>query len=129
MMEQPGSHQVFNASDDWQAPFLLRIADELRGLEVSLAKLQDGLSEVLDRTTVSPETMKRIQTLDETTQILRDLARAVQVIGEHHGTERESSEAEVCDYIILRELRLRLCGKAATSMAAKEMLDGEVNLF
>ena len=128
-MEQSGNQNIFDATDDWQAPFLLRIADELRGLEVSLGKLQEVLSDILDQTNVSPETMKRIQTLDEATQILRDLARTVQVIGEDRGAARTSSEAEVCDYIVLRELRLRLCGKAPASMAAKEILDGEVNLF
>lgn len=128
-MDQTDGHHTAPDSDDWQEALLLRISAELRDINELLDIFQHDLSDFLEQIRMSPERMKRLQGLDEATQILGDLSRVLRVLAEHGHAPREVCQAALCEQVIMSGLRLRLCGKNHSCGPTEENQRGEVRLF
>lgn len=109
--------------------FLRRISAELDRAGEKLSKLQQDLSTILTEAHVSPKSMKDLQALDETTQILQDLSRAVRLADPANASDAWEKDTELSMIIRLGDLRERLFEDS--EKASTEPVDpkGEVNLF
>ncbi|MFV0336170.1 MAG: hypothetical protein ACK5JR_19110 [Tropicimonas sp.] len=128
-MDDPDERHAAATDEGWQEALLHRIADELCSVEEILGGFQNGLSDVIERTMVSAETMKRFQGLDEAMQVLGDLSRAVRIVAEHRQSSQALCLACLDERIVMGGLRLRLCGEPPAASPAGESRQGEVSLF
>ncbi|SFC58589.1 hypothetical protein [Tropicimonas isoalkanivorans] len=114
----------FNIVTDW-------LAEELSTLAGDLDRFQHDLSDLLVEAHVSPHLMRRLQSLDGTTQALSALARVAEILQTKAADQIDGVPAEkVCKLVSLGDLRQRLLAREASS-ATPDSKDegGHVSIF
>ncbi|RYH09741.1 hypothetical protein [Tropicimonas sp. IMCC6043] len=108
---------------------LRHTADELRDLSRELRAFECDPSFILEQAHVSPQQITRLQFLDETTQILEDLSRAVSVVENLQPASLACGLSELRGCIVLGDLRGRLCGQATEETGHPGKESGNVSFF
>ena len=114
---------------EWRATLLERVASELQNTGQKLVNFQHDLSSILEQAQVSAELVQRIQVLDETTQILDDLSRAVRVAADHHPAGEGVGRRDLEELVVLGDLRHRLIGVVCPPQADEQKRNGDVSFF
>lgn len=108
---------------------LARVSVELHQAGERLAGFQNLLSDILCRAHVSQSDVTKLQLLDETTQLLHDLARAVEIVEQSEAATEFCHRRQIDAALRLGGLRQRLCGGRGETAGETDGPGGEVNLF
>lgn len=129
MEQETTSFDATVVAQCWRDEILERIAVELHETAKRLNHFQHELSIILARAHVSARSMQQLQALDETTQILEDLSRVVQVVARHGDASPNDGMSSILNAVNLGGLRSRLHGETAPFHPETSKLKGDVSLF
>lgn len=107
---------------------LRRVSTELEQLSNDLHRFQHDLSELLAQTEVSPDLMRRIQSLDDATQRLHALSQVALAMTRYADGIQDLSQSEMEALVPLGALRDRLMGETSTCETS-DPDHGHVSLF
>ncbi|NDR58099.1 hypothetical protein [Aliiruegeria sabulilitoris] len=119
-----GSH-----NDNWTRVFLERLADEIKKCEVALSGFQNDLSLILKSAHISPSQVRRLQTLDYTTQTLDDLAQAARIIACESQAGKSATFQILNSQLRLGGVKYRLFREEVSERTDDSAIEGDVNLF